>query len=424
MDEPRPRGPRAGAPHRPAARRDRRGRARLRRRSPGTGPGSASSPGRAGGTPRSFPRLAAYVPWALLQQWLVLSYFNTRIRKAVPRSGWAGLPGRAITAGLTGLAFGALHWPNAPLVAVTCVGGCVSGWLFQRDRSRNLFLLRPGARIGGCAARDIDADSDGRRDHGYNAGCHVPPAGRLREGQRVGLVRFLLRYYRRYVWWAALAIVTIPIYGVASAAVVSLIEPVLTDVLLAQHGSRPDLRRSRGRRDRRRGPGRPSGAGLKAMADRAYRGREGAGRRRQPDGGLLHAAAGVRRLPGSRRRRLLGRVRLPAHRPRHHDRHPQRRLPAPAGPGCAVPRRSSERGTGQPGRERRRADAVRAVVEGVRRRPAVGHARPADGAAVLDRPHAGRRSCCSRGPRSCSSWSGTAGGCAGRAGAARSAWRT
>jgi hypothetical protein len=87
------------------------------------------------------PRLAAYLPWALLQQWLVLSYFNTRIRKAVPKSGWAGLPGRAVTAGLTGLAFGAMHWPSAPLVALTCLGGCVSGWLFQRDRSRNLFLF-------------------------------------------------------------------------------------------------------------------------------------------------------------------------------------------------------------------------------------------------------------------------------------------
>lgn len=88
-----------------------------------------------------FPRLAAYLPWGLLQQWLILAYFNTRIRKAVPTSGWAGLPGRAVTAALTGIAFGALHWPNVPLVVFTCLGGCVSGWLFQQDRCRNLFLL-------------------------------------------------------------------------------------------------------------------------------------------------------------------------------------------------------------------------------------------------------------------------------------------
>lgn len=87
------------------------------------------------------PRLAAYVPWGLLQQWLLLAYFNTRVRKAVPKSGWAGLSGRAVTAGLTGIAFGALHWPDVPLVTLSCVGGCVSGWLFQQDRCRNLFLL-------------------------------------------------------------------------------------------------------------------------------------------------------------------------------------------------------------------------------------------------------------------------------------------
>jgi hypothetical protein len=87
------------------------------------------------------PRLAAYLPWGLLQQWLFLSYLNTRIRKAVPMAGWVGVPGRAIAAGLTGLAFGAIHWPNAPLAALTCIVACVSGWLFQRDCSRNLFLF-------------------------------------------------------------------------------------------------------------------------------------------------------------------------------------------------------------------------------------------------------------------------------------------
>jgi hypothetical protein len=97
-----------------------------------------------------FPRLAAYVPWALLQQWFLLSYLNTRIRKAVPKSGWAGLSGRAVTAGLTGIAFGALHWPNAPLVIFTCLGGYISGWLFQQDRCRNLFLLGLAHALAGA----------------------------------------------------------------------------------------------------------------------------------------------------------------------------------------------------------------------------------------------------------------------------------
>jgi hypothetical protein len=91
---------------------------------------------------RSFvPQLVAYVPWGLLQQCLLLGYFNTRIRKAVPAAGWAGIPGRHISAGLTGLAFGAVHAPQVPLMAFTCLSGCVLGWLFQRDRSRHLFLM-------------------------------------------------------------------------------------------------------------------------------------------------------------------------------------------------------------------------------------------------------------------------------------------
>jgi subfamily B ATP-binding cassette protein MsbA len=88
----------------------------------------------------------------------------------------------------------------------------------------------------------------------------------------VGLVRFLLRYYRRYVWWAALAVLTIPIYGIASTAVVSLIEPVLTDVLLAQPApSRVSAVPGAGDITAAI-PGRSAGVGLKAVTDRAYRG--------------------------------------------------------------------------------------------------------------------------------------------------------
>jgi ATP-binding cassette, subfamily B, bacterial MsbA len=87
----------------------------------------------------------------------------------------------------------------------------------------------------------------------------------------VGLVRFLLRYYRRYVWWAALAVFTIPIYGVASAAVVSLIEPVLNDVLLAQQapGQVPGV--PGGIAVTGSLPGGARSGGLKAIADGAYR---------------------------------------------------------------------------------------------------------------------------------------------------------
>ncbi len=83
------------------------------------------------------------------------------------------------------------------------------------------------------------------------------------------MLRFLFRYYRRYLRWVALALFTIPVFGVTSTAVVALIEPVLTDVLLAAPASAgsavsgvPDLAQGL--------PGAPSRAGLKAMADRGY----------------------------------------------------------------------------------------------------------------------------------------------------------
>jgi ATP-binding cassette, subfamily B, bacterial MsbA len=80
----------------------------------------------------------------------------------------------------------------------------------------------------------------------------------------------LLRYYRRYSWWVALAVFTVPIFGVTSTAVVALIEPVLTDVLLtAPSSAAPAL--SSGPELPQDLPGAPGRAGLKAMADRAYR---------------------------------------------------------------------------------------------------------------------------------------------------------
>jgi ATP-binding cassette, subfamily B, bacterial MsbA len=61
----------------------------------------------------------------------------------------------------------------------------------------------------------------------------------------VTLFRFLLRYRRRHAVWVLLAVLSAPVYAVASAAVVALIEPVFQDVLLsspAPHASgTPDV---------------------------------------------------------------------------------------------------------------------------------------------------------------------------------------
>jgi len=94
-----------------------------------------------------------------------------------------------------------------------------------------------------------------------------------------GLLRFLLRYYRGYACWIALALLTIPIYGLASSAVVSLIEPVLTDVLLAPAdaggtvslpGTPPAVPGAGSGASPIPPAARSGGAGMKAFADRAY----------------------------------------------------------------------------------------------------------------------------------------------------------
>ena len=99
-----------------------------------------------GGFLRQF---AAYVPWALLQQWVLLGYLNTRLRKGIAPTGVLGIPAPIVATLLTALAFGAMHAPNLPLALLTAVGGAVSGWLFLRDRSRNLLLIALAHALAG-----------------------------------------------------------------------------------------------------------------------------------------------------------------------------------------------------------------------------------------------------------------------------------
>ena len=50
---------------------------------------------------------------------------------------------------------------------------------------------------------------------------------------RLQSIRFFGRYAKRYTGWILVAVVSIPLYGVSSAAIVALIEPIFSDVLLA-----------------------------------------------------------------------------------------------------------------------------------------------------------------------------------------------
>jgi ATP-binding cassette, subfamily B, bacterial MsbA len=93
---------------------------------------------------------------------------------------------------------------------------------------------------------------------------HSPAASSADEGSSVGLARFLLRYYGRYTRWIVVAVVTIPLYGAASAALVALIDPVFTDVLQV---GRPAITKSA---DGLRPDHASRAIGLKAVADHAY----------------------------------------------------------------------------------------------------------------------------------------------------------
>ncbi len=76
----------------------------------------------------------------------------------------------------------------------------------------------------------------------------------------------MLRYYRRHAWWIVIAILTIPLYGASSAALVALIDPVFTDVLLAGPAAAAGAATPLGQL-----PGVPArGAGLKRAFDRGY----------------------------------------------------------------------------------------------------------------------------------------------------------
>jgi membrane protease YdiL (CAAX protease family) len=46
-----------------------------------------------------------------------------------------GLKSPVLAAGIAGLLFAALHWPNPVLIPVTFIGGAAMCWLFARERN-------------------------------------------------------------------------------------------------------------------------------------------------------------------------------------------------------------------------------------------------------------------------------------------------
>lgn len=82
-----------------------------------------------------------YLLWGTLQEYCALGYFNGRLRKGFGSRRYGPLSGRALAALATGVIFGLSHLPSPALAAATLAGGTFLGWHFQRDRTRNLFVM-------------------------------------------------------------------------------------------------------------------------------------------------------------------------------------------------------------------------------------------------------------------------------------------
>lgn len=79
---------------------------------------------------QAFLALFAYLPWGLLQQYMLNGYFLNRFDRAFPP---------AASAWLTAALFGVVHTPNWFLMAVTFLGGWCATQVYRRYR--NLYFL-------------------------------------------------------------------------------------------------------------------------------------------------------------------------------------------------------------------------------------------------------------------------------------------
>ncbi|MCZ7646395.1 MAG: CPBP family glutamic-type intramembrane protease [Planctomycetota bacterium] len=75
-----------------------------------------------------FGALLLYVPWALLQQTLFQFYLLGRLRALLP------FASPLLLSVINGVLYGLVHLPDAPVTAVTIIGGIVWSYSYHRDR--------------------------------------------------------------------------------------------------------------------------------------------------------------------------------------------------------------------------------------------------------------------------------------------------
>jgi hypothetical protein len=85
-------------------------------------------------------RFTGYLAFCLLQQVALNSFLTNRLLSYFEKT-WQA-------AGLAGVLFAALHWPNPVLVPLTLAGGVAMAWLFARER--NVLPLALGQAVLGA----------------------------------------------------------------------------------------------------------------------------------------------------------------------------------------------------------------------------------------------------------------------------------
>ncbi len=91
-----------------------------------------------------------YIWWGFIQQWLFLGYFNTRLRKGIPKGKYRGFAANIWVGIVNMFYFGLFHVPAWYLALFAFTGGLFFAWVFQPDKHRNLWAMAIIQGFGGA----------------------------------------------------------------------------------------------------------------------------------------------------------------------------------------------------------------------------------------------------------------------------------
>lgn len=96
-----------------------------------------------------------YIWWGLIQHWIFLGYFNTRLRKGIPPKKYAGIDAKYWAGIINMFFFGGIHLPAFELAIFAFVGGIYFAYVFQQKKFRSLFTMGIIHGFGGALLTNI-----------------------------------------------------------------------------------------------------------------------------------------------------------------------------------------------------------------------------------------------------------------------------